>query len=278
MPTTISHGSTLHYTKAGAGPPVLFIQGVGAIGRAWRPQLEALAVDHTVLAFDNRGIGDSPLGSAPLSIETMASDALAVADTEGATCFDVVGHSMGGIIAQQVALTAPTRVRSLSLLCTFARGAQGARLSWDLLLAGLRSRIGPPTARRRAFVELVMPREYLAHVDRAALDAELTDLFGRDLAHQPPIVMRQLKAMGRYDALDRLGSLGSIPVLVVSATHDRIALPAFGRQLAAAIPGARYVEIPDAGHAVPIQCADLISRLLADHLDRGAPVGSARRA
>lgn len=77
--------------------------------------------------------------------------------------------------------------------------------------------------------------------------------------------MAQLKAMGRYDALDRLASLASIPTLVVSAAQDRIALPAFGRQLAAAIPGARYIEIAEAGHAVPIQCADQINQLLAGH-------------
>jgi len=264
--TTTSHGSTLHYTRAGAGPAVLFIQGVGAIGRAWRPQLEALASDDTVLAFDNRGIGASPLGSAPLSIEAMAADALAVADAAGASSFDVVGHSMGGVIAQELALSARARVRSLSLLCTFARGAQGARLSWDLLVAGLRSRIGPRSARRRSFVELVMPRDYLAHVDRDALDATLADLFGRDLADQPPIVMAQLKAMSRYDALGRFASLAPIPTLVVSATNDRIALPAFGRELAAAIPGSRYVEIPDAGHAVPIQCAGAINELLRQHV------------
>lgn len=245
---------------------MLLIQGVGAIGRAWQPQIEALASDHAVLAFDNRGIGASSPGAVPLSIEAMAADALAVADAAGAARFDVVGHSMGGVIAQQVALSASSRVRSLSLLCTFARGAQGARLSWDLLVAGLRSRIGPRSARRRAFVELVMTREYLARADRGALEATLADLFGRDLADQPPIVMAQLKAMGRYDALDRLASLASIPTLVVSAAQDRIALPAFGRQLAAAIPGARYIEIAEAGHAVPIQCADRVNALLADHL------------
>jgi pimeloyl-ACP methyl ester carboxylesterase len=266
MPTASSNGATIRYTTSGAGPAVLLIQGVGAIGRAWQPQIDALASSRTVLAFDNRGIGDSPPGTAPLSIEAMAADALAVADAVGTTTFDVVGHSMGGVIAQEVALSAPSRVRSLSLLCTFARGAQGARLSWDLLIAGLRSRLGPRTARRRAFVELVIPAAYLAQVDRAALEVELADLFGRDLADQPPIVMAQLKAMARYDALDRLRLLAPIPTLVVSATHDRIALPAFGRQLAAAIPGARCVEIADAGHAVPIQCADRVNALLAGHL------------
>jgi pimeloyl-ACP methyl ester carboxylesterase len=139
-------------------------------------------------------------------------------------------------------------------------------MSWDLLVAGLRSRIGPRAARRRAFVELVMPGEYLARVDRASLDVELTDLFGRDLANQPPIVMAQLKAMGRFDAFDRLASLASIPTLVVSASRDRIALPVFGRNLADAIPGSRYVEIEGAGHAVPIHDADRINQLLKDHL------------
>lgn len=271
MPTVTRDGLPLHYTKAGTGPPVVFIQGVGAIGRAWRPQLEALASRHTVLAFDNRGIGESPLGAELLSIEGMAADVLAVADAAGVDRVDVVGHSMGGVIAQHVALMAPHRVKTLSLLCTFARGSQGARLSWDLLVAGLRSRIGPRASRRRAFVQLVMAREYLARVDRDTLDRDLADLFGRDLADQPPVVMAQLKAMSRYDALDRLRTLGAIPTLVVSAAHDRIALPAFGRQLAAAIPGARYVEIPGAGHAVPIQCAGAINALLLEHLTVSAP-------
>lgn len=169
MPFAVSHGTRIHFTQAGTGPAVFFLQGVGAIGRAWQPQLKALT-SHTVVAFDNRGIGKSPHGPTPLSIEGMAADAVAVADAAGAALFDVVGHSMGGVIAQEVALSVRSRVRSLSLLCTFARGAQGARLSWDLLVAGLRSRLGPRSARRRAFVELVMTREFLAQMDRDALD------------------------------------------------------------------------------------------------------------
>jgi pimeloyl-ACP methyl ester carboxylesterase len=77
--------------------------------------------------------------------------------------------------------------------------------------------------------------------------------------------MKQLRAMSRFDVRDRLGSLGRIPTLVVSAAFDRIARPAFGRELAAAIPSARYVEIPDAAHGVTIQRAAEINELLALH-------------
>lgn len=271
MPRVVRDGIAIEYTVQGTGPAVLFVQGVGAIGRAWRPQLEAIGRDRCAIAFDNRGLGGTPHGTAPLSIEAMAADALAVADAVGADTFDLVGHSMGGLIAQQVALTARSHVRSLTLLCTFARGAQASRLSWDLAIAGLRTRVGPQRVRRRAFMELVVPRDVIAAAGADTLEREMTDLFGRDLADQPPIVMEQLRAASRYDAHARLGSLAELPTLVVSGELDRIALPAFGRELAAAIPGSRYVELQGAGHAVPIHDPASVNGLLGDHFAGAAP-------
>jgi 3-oxoadipate enol-lactonase len=78
-------------------------------------------------------------------------------------------------------------------------------------------------------------------------------------------VLEQLKALSRYDARERFHELGCIPTLVVSATKDRIAKPASGRALADAIPGARYVQIDDAGHGLPIQEPDRVNALLAEH-------------
>jgi pimeloyl-ACP methyl ester carboxylesterase len=253
------------YEREGSGPPVLLIQGVGVIGRGWTPQVDALRADYTPLTIDNRGIGRST-SPAPPTIEAMADDALAVADAEGLDRFHLAGHSMGGLIAQQIALSAPHRVRSLSLLCTFLKGRQGTTIAPAMLWTAIRSRVGTRRMRRRAFVELVMTADYLATLDRDRLCADLGELFGRDLADSPPVVMQQLRAMGSFDASSRLSSLGGIPTLVVSATYDGIARPAYGRALAAAIPGARYVEIPDAGHAVTIQKAGEINRLLMAHL------------
>ncbi len=253
------------YRRAGTGPGVLFIQGVGVIGEGWRPQIDGLADRYTTISFDNRGLGASALGAAPLSIESMALDALAVMDAEKIERFHVAGHSMGGLIAQEVALRAPARVKSLALLCTFARGKQATRLTPAIVLIGMRTRIGTRAMRRNAFLELVMPPALLATSDRTQLAETLRPLFGRDLADQPPIILKQLAAMAKYDASVRLGQLAHIPTLVMSAELDRIALPTFGRELAAAIPGARFVELPGAGHGVPLYAAGEVNALLAEH-------------
>jgi pimeloyl-ACP methyl ester carboxylesterase len=256
----------LTYARRGSGAGVLLIQGVGAIGAVWRPQTDALSKRYSTIAFDNRGIGASRNLSGALSIEAMATDALAIMEAEGLDQFHVVGHSMGGLIAQEVALCAPGRVKSLSLLCTFARGTQAARLTPAMIFMGMRTRIGTRAMRRSAFLELVVPPAVLASRGAAVLGEEMGRLFGRDLADQPPIIMKQVQAMRRYDPSSRLGSLAAIPTLVVSGELDRIALPRFGHELAASIPGARYVALPGAAHGVPVQDAPLINRLLSEHL------------
>jgi aminoacrylate hydrolase len=266
MPTIATRNARVQYWKTGTGPAVVLVQGAGVIGEGWRPQIDALKERHTVIWIDNRGIGQSVMTGGVLTVEDMAADVLAVVDAERLDRFHLVGHSMGGLIAQQVALAATPRVQSLALLCTFLQGRQGAALSMGLLVTALRSRIGTRRMRRHAFVGLVMPPEYLAGIDLDVLCENLKGLFGRDLAEQPPIVMRQVRAMSRFDVSPELGRLAAIPTLVMSAEHDRIARPAYGRALAAAIPGATLIEFKGAGHAVTIQCAAEVNAMLGRHL------------
>ncbi len=270
MPTIATRSARIQYWKSGRGPAVILVQGAGVIGEGWRPQIDALRDGFTAVWIDNRGIGQSVFTTGSLTIEDMAEDVLAVADAEGVQQFHVIGHSMGGLIAQQVALRARERVLSLALLCTFSRGRQATAMSWPMLVIALRSRIGTRRMRRRAFVEMVMPQGFLATADRDALCEGLAGMFGRDLADQPPVVMRQLRAMSRFDVSSRLHELAAIPTLVLSAEHDLVARPAYGRALAAAIPDSTYVEVPAAGHAVTIQCADRVNALLLHHLTAAA--------
>jgi aminoacrylate hydrolase len=124
--------------------------------------------------------------------------------------------------------------------------------------------------RRHAFLDIILPAGYLAGRDREVICREMGSLFGRDLADSPAILMRQLRAMSRFDASSRLGKLAGLPTLVLSASQDRIALPQYGRALASAIPGAVYVEVPDAGHAVTIHAAAAVNDLLSRHVRAAA--------
>ena len=255
---------------------MLAIQGVGLTGGGWKPQVDGLSHEYTLLTFDNRGIGGSARGKAPLTVERMAADALAIADAERLDRFHLLGHSMGGLIALHVALTARDRVKSLALLCTFADGRGATRLSGRMLMLALRSRIGTRAMRRTGMMRMIMPEAYIRQHDPAALASTLGNLFGRDLADQPSIIRHQLRAMSRYSAMARLNELSRIPTLVVSAGLDPIAPPRLGKGIASGIPGARYVEFGDAGHALPIQLAEKVNRLLLDHL-RSADQSETRR-
>lgn len=275
--TTPHRGCTLSGSVAGDGPPVVWVQGVGVGGTGWRPQVEALSAHFRCLSFDNRGFGASqPVGEA-LTVELMAEDVLALMDAQGWDSAHVVGHSLGGLAALYVAQKARARVRSLALLCTFATGAIPTRMEPGLLGLGLRTRLGTRRMRRHAFLELVLPPDVLAQADRDALAEQLGELFGHDLADSPPVAMHQFRAMGRGDATPFLSSFAGLPTLVVSGAHDRIAPPSAGQALAAGIPGARYVEIANGAHGVPVQLPERVNALLREHLD-AAEAGRGARA
>lgn len=265
MPFIELGDAKIHYELSGKGPPVLLIQGVGVAGSGWRPQVEGLGERYQLLSFDNRGVGSSSLGSEPLTIERMAEDARALMDHVGWPSAHVVGHSMGGVIAPALALADAKRVRSLALLCTFSRGSEAAKPTPWIMWVGLRTKVGTAAMRRAAFLEILLPYEDHGKMDLAKYAGELAGLFGHDLASQPKVAFNQLRAMSRHDATSRLSELRHLPTLVVSGRHDKLARPAYGQKLAAAIPGSRYVEIEDAAHGAPIHRAEVINSLLAEH-------------
>jgi pimeloyl-ACP methyl ester carboxylesterase len=263
---TLEHcGSRLAYDIRGAsGPAVLFIQGVGVHGNGWTPQTHALASQFTCISFDNRGMGRSqPAGV--VSVEQMADDARAILAAEKIESAHVVGHSLGGLVALRLALETRARVRSLTLMCTFADGSAAAPLTLRMMWLGMRTKIGTRRMRRRAFLRLVMPPDALAVIDTDAMAEQLAPLFGHDLADQPPVVNTQLSAMRKYSAAARLSELAGLPTLVLSGAHDPISPPHVSESLAKGISGAKYVAFADASHGLPIQYADRVNALLTEH-------------
>lgn len=258
-------GCRIAYCLEGSGPPVFMIQGVGLPGEGWRPQVQGLLSHFACLTFDNRGTGGSD-ATPPYRVEQMAEDAGAVLDAIGWTSAHIVGHSMGGLIAQQLAITQPHRVRSLALLCTFANGRHAAPLTPRMMWLGARTQLGTRRMRRHAFLQLIYSPGGFATTNRDQVAADLAPLFGHDLGVQPPTVNAQLKAMRAFNATSQLAKLGSVPTLVLAAGHDPIAPPFLGRALADAIPGARFVSWPDASHGAPIEFGKRMNALLRDHL------------
>lgn len=268
----ITAGCSLHYEVMGEGPPVVLIQGAGVQGSAWKPQVADLQRQYRCLYFDNRGSGRSVPNTGRVSIGRMAEDTAALMDEQGWDSAHIAGHSMGGLIALDLALKHRARVRSLALLCTFADGRIPTRPTARMLWIGMRTRIGTRSQRRNAFPEMVMPKSILATADRSKLAHDLGQLFGHDLADPSPVIMQQLAAMKTYgDVTPRLKELAGIPTLVVSAEEDLIAPAWAGKSLAEGIPGARYVELTNAAHAVPIHNPALVNRLLLEHLQTGEP-------
>jgi pimeloyl-ACP methyl ester carboxylesterase len=214
--------------------------------------------------IDNRGIGQSTGGTERLTIPDLAEDALAVADALGLSRFHLLGHSMGGVIAQRVALAARARVRSAVLQCTLTGGKDLYRPGAALLWWGLRTVVGTRAQRRLAFARLVTPAARIAERGAETCIAELEEVFGRRLDELPPVTDRQLQALRGHDERQRLAELRGLPCLVQSAALDPIARPVFGRTLAEGIGTAEYECWEGASHALPIHQADQVNeRLLA---------------
>ncbi len=150
-------GCRLAYECQGTGPASIF-QGVGVQGRGWQPQTSQISKTHMCIDYDNRGLGKSQPNTTAISLSQLAQDARAILDDAQVPTAHVVGHSLGGLIALQLALDFPERVRSLSLLCTFTGSRTAAPLSARLIWFGIRSRLGTRSMRRNGFMRLVMPR------------------------------------------------------------------------------------------------------------------------
>ncbi len=273
MPTARIDDAEVHYEVSGQdGPPVLLIMGLAVPGSLWRPQVEALSPAHRVATFDNRGAGRTRARPGLYTMGRLAADALALMDHLGWPEAHVAGVSMGGMIAQHVALAAPRRVRSLTLIATHAGGLRSLLPHHRGLALFAQAQLVGRKRRLKVLSELLYPPEHLANVDRG----EFMRRFAADLGPPPRLSGRlsQLAAIARHRTSPRLRSLADVPTLVVQPGRDILIRPSECARLHAAIPNARLAALHDAGHGVTGQCAEEVSALLADHIAQA----EARRA
>lgn len=250
-------------------PGVLMIMGLGARGSAFRHQVEhpqGLARTRQALWFDHRGVGHSDPPKAALTMHRLASDAVTVADTAGVRRFHVVGVSMGGMVAQHVALHWLPRTVSLTLIATHPGGPLARVPPLGALKFGPGTASRDATKRFKSLSRLLYPPAYLEGVDEAELHEALRNEFGERASLTT--LWRQFAAIWRHDTRADLPILRDLPTLVVQSGPDNLVRPHWSSYLARNIPGARLARFPHAGHGVVRQCADELNPMLNEHFDR----------
>lgn len=227
-------GISLAWRETGRGAPLLLAMGLGADGGAWAPHVRAWAGRFRCMAVDNRGAGASSAPPGPYSAALLADDYAELITELGLGPVPVAGISMGGIIAQELALRHPELVTRLILVSSWARlDAYTAEIFASL--TAIRAQASRPAFTRLLQLWIWDPDWFTGHA--AELDAE-RDAAGPAMAQHA--FAAQAAACAGHDALDRLGQIG-VPTLVTAGSRDVFTPPRYARQLADAIPGARLV-------------------------------------
>jgi pimeloyl-ACP methyl ester carboxylesterase len=258
-------GRDATWLEAGAGIPLVLVHGAGGSADLWDPQLTGLADLARVVAVDLPGHGPRR-GGGGQSIVAYADWLGELLDALGAGPAVLVGHSMGGAIAQTVALARPERLAGLVLVATGARLRIMARL-----LELLRERPGEGVGLiQRLSYAPGTPPERVAVVDRVLREGA------------PLVTLADYLACDRFDVRPRLGAIRT-PTLVVAGTEDRLTPVTYGRGLAEGIAGARLVEIAEAGHFPQLEQPAAVNAAIREFLaglprvPAGGLAGTSRR-
>lgn len=254
----------LSYVRRGTGEPLLLIMGMSGHHQMWREDFLRLLEPHfDIVAYDNRGIGDSDRADAPFSIADLADDAAALIHAIGWSAAHVFGISLGGMIGQELVLRHPSVVRTLTLGCTWAGGEEG---------------IMPDTSRR--IVEAIATRDPDIAIP-VGYEANLSPTYRSDPSHLAeyreislavrvpvPVVLMQWQAALALDTADRLPGI-TAPTMIMHGTLDAGIPVANAHQIAARIPGARLELFENIGHLFWWEDPERVAALLIEHAKAG---------
>lgn len=266
MPTvTRDDGAEIWWEATGphGAPAVVLVMGLGYPAAMWWRQVPALSARHRVIVIDNRGAGRTgDVTGAPYSVPAMAADVVAVLAAAGEDRAHLVGISMGGMIAQEVALSHPERVLSVVLLATHPGAAHATFRPEATALLQSRASWTPQEA-----AEASIPFNYAAVTPRAEMEADWAVRL--PLAATAAGYAAQLMGTLAWSSLDRLPRLDK-PVLVVHGEDDALIPVENGRLVAAAVPGSELVVLPDANHVLTTDRTEAVNGLILDWIARHA--------
>jgi 3-oxoadipate enol-lactonase len=257
----------INYVEKGAGHPVVLIHGLAGDHAAWAAPMDTWSRDHRVLAFDNRGAGQSTQVDEPISTEDMARDTLALMDEAGIERAHVVGRSMGGAIAQHMALIAPERVHTLVVLASFARlDPIGVRVLTNMREV-LEWRGDWGDHARHSVPNFVSPKFFNENPDTIA---QIEGLIG-GTSRMPACYVRQNHACLEHDTLDRLGEI-ACPTLILAGGADPICSLTATRWMQEGFPDSETVIFDGCSHFFLIEQPERFMNVMGEWLTKHTPV------
>lgn len=259
----VSTGFELFYRESGTGTPILWIMGLGNDHRGWAYQIPAFRDRFRCISYDNRDVGQSQRASAPYTIADMVADAVGLLDALEVERAHVVGFSMGGAQAQELAIRHPDRVLRLVLCNTYtSRDPRGEAIFRGRIL--LRERLSP-----EEFQRVTLPWAY-SHLDyqrpgfiEATIEAILNDPYPQS----NEAYRRQVEATLSVATEDRLGDIRA-PTLLLFGGEDITTPLRFARTLEAGIPNATLRVVEGAGHGMPWSHPEEFNRAVQEFLER----------
>ena len=255
----------IHWSAVGKGPPLLLVMGLGCSSAMWFRLAPLLARDLRVILMDNRGMGQSTVPHALVHrVPDMASDIAAVMDAAGEATCHLAGLSMGGMIAQEFAVSYPTRLRSLTLMatnCGSTHSVLAKREVWQLLFN--KSRVAVEEA-----LALMRPHTYATATDASLIEEDHLVRIANHPAKRD--YEAQLFGLLRWSSFSRLSRI-LCPTLVMHGQDDELIPPQNGRILRDHIKGSQLVEIKNASHWLhsdqPKRCAQEIRKFVREAQD-----------
>lgn len=253
------HGIDIHYDVFGEGPPILLIMGLGGRGDAWTPVSQALAgAGYQAIQFDNRDTGwSSYLSGVNYEVSDMAADAVGLLDTLGIEQANLVGISMGGMIAQEIMAAHSSRVRRAVLMATSPGGPEAVMPAPQVIqnLIGLMGNQSDGIGKLYAAITGPGFAEANGHLIELAVQGALLK------PTLPDALKRQSEAVMRWSTSGRL-SKSSVPTLVMHGDADPLIPYANGVFIAETIPGARLHTLKGVGHLVPLEAPQEVIRVI----------------
>jgi 3-oxoadipate enol-lactonase len=264
----------LYYEQHGGGDPLLLIMGLAADSTAWLFQVPDFARRYRTIVFDNRGVGRSAKPAGPYSIHQMADDAAGLLDALDVRRAHVVGVSMGGMIAQELVLRHPARVRSLVLACTFPEPDAETERQRAFSLAQFGGQV-TASGEMQIDVSALDPLMFFQHLlprvfNQSFIDRELPKLiqvFSGALQYGFSLeaILGQVEAVMGHRATDRLHQIAA-PTLVITGDADLLVSPANSEILAREVPGAKLVKVPGGSHGFNFETPEIFNREVLDFL------------